>query len=132
LLESIAKSLPNIDEESLNNLPSILNLSVFKLSMALSKANLPIKGLTVSEGQVLINGLPIDNLSDGEKMELSVEIAKHKAGDLGVVFLDKFESLDSVSREAFLKLCLESDLQFFITLVADGELEVLTIDKGDI
>lgn len=92
----------------------------------LKTAVLPIDGVTVEAGAVLIHGLPIGNLSDGEKLELSIKIAEHKAGDVGIVLIDGFEKLNPSEQTSFIEQCKQTGLQYFITNVKDGELEIST------
>ena len=44
----------------------------------LKDAVLPIENLTVKDGIPLINGLPVSNLSEGEKLDLCVDVAISK------------------------------------------------------
>src|SRR5699024_9853952 len=54
----------------------------------LETASIPIQGLTVEDGIPLIHGLPISNLSDGELLELCVDITVSKPGQLGIILVD--------------------------------------------
>ena len=98
-------------------------------SKLLENAKLPISGLIIEDGVIKIKNnkgifIPVSNLSEGEKLELCIDIAKAKSGSLGIVLVDGFEKLDSVSREQFIEKAKESGLQFFITRVTDNELEI--------
>lgn len=90
----------------------------------LEKSTMPITGMSMQDGTVRINGLPIENLSTGEKLQLTVDIAVQKTGDLKVIFVDKLESLDTATREKFIEKCRQTGLQFFLTRVTDDEFEV--------
>jgi DNA repair exonuclease SbcCD ATPase subunit len=81
----------------------------------LKTAKMPIEGISVDEkGLIRINGTLIDGLSDGEKLELAMTIAKAQAGELKVICLDRFESLKSEQKE-ILETALSDDYQYFIT-----------------
>ena len=54
----------------------------------LAEAHIPVEGLTVENGIPLINGLPISNLSDGELLELCVDISVCKPGQLEIILID--------------------------------------------
>ena len=78
----------------------------------LETATIPVDGLTVENGIPLIHGLPISNLSDGELLELCVDITVSKPGQLG-------------SRERLYAKCKDKGLQLIATRVTDSdELEV--------
>jgi len=81
----------------------------------LKTAQMPIEGISVDEnGNIRIDGTLIDGLSDGEKLELAMKIAKAQAGDLKVICLDRFESLKSEQKK-ILETALTDDFQYFIT-----------------
>ena len=87
----------------------------------LKTAKMPIEGISVDEkGLIRINGTLIDGLSDGEKLELAMTIAKAQAGELKVICLDRFESLKSKQKE-ILETALSDDYQYFITEHTDDK-----------
>ncbi|MBB6625220.1 hypothetical protein H7E67_17530 [Clostridium gasigenes] len=94
----------------------------------LKTAKMPIKGISVDvEGNVRIGGMLIDNLSDGEKLELAMRVAKASCGELKVICMDRFESLDKDSQEELLVEMEADEYQYFVTEVAkteSGEIEV--------
>ena len=61
----------------------------------LETAKIPVEGLTVENGVPLIRGLPISNLSDGELLELCVDISVSKPGQLQIILVDGAERLDT-------------------------------------
>ena len=81
----------------------------------LKTATLPIKGLTVDNGIPLINGLPVSNLSEGQKLMLCVDIALSKPNNLKLILLDGVEKLSDENREALYNKCKEKGLQFIAT-----------------
>lgn len=101
-------------------------------SELLKTATMPIEGISVDvDGNVRINGKLIDGLSDGEKLELAMRVAKAQCGSLKVICMDKWESLDKNAQEHLLKEMTEDEFQYFVTEVAateNGEIEVEKID----
>ena len=87
----------------------------------LQKAVIPIKGLTVKDGVPLINGLPVSNLSEGEKLDLCIDVAIEKPNGLQIVLIDGVEKLATSMREALYKKCKEKNLQFIATRTTDDE-----------
>ena len=95
----------------------------------LKKGKLPISGMKLENGIIKILNMSdvyvtVDGLSEGEKLELCIDIAVAKTGELKTVLVDGFEKLDKESRKAFIKKAKKSGLQYFITRVANGELEI--------
>ena len=87
----------------------------------LAEAEIPVEGLTVEEGVPLIHGLPVSNLSDGELLELCVDITVSKPGQLQMILIDGTERLDTESRERLYAKCKEKGLQIIATRVADSD-----------
>lgn len=98
----------------------------------LAEANMPLGEMSIDGDQVLIkkpNGdLPISNLSEGEKLDLCVDIAlKNKTG-LQIVLIDGVEKLSPVNRQHLYDRCKASGLQFIATrTTADNELTVVEL-----
>lgn len=88
----------------------------------LKTAEMPIDGISVdSRGFIRINNTLIDGLSDGEKLELAMRIAKAQAGELKVICLDKFESLNPAAQAKLLNEMTNDEYQYFVTsTMADG------------
>jgi hypothetical protein len=91
----------------------------------LETATLPIEGLTVENGIPLINGLPVSNRSDGELLELCVDIAISNPSGLQIILIDGAEKLDDESRSRLYAKCKEKGLQFIAARTTnDNELMV--------
>lgn len=82
-------------------------------------ATLPIPGLEVKDGELYRDGVPFERLNKAQQARIAIEVAKLRAGELRVVCVDEFESLEASMRDEVLRLAEEADLQFFVTRVAD-------------
>lgn len=92
----------------------------------LKSASIPIDGLTVENGVPLIHGLPVSNLSEGEKLSLCVDIALSKPNSLQIILIDGSERLSDENREKLYAKCKEKGLQFIATRTTNNEeLEVV-------
>ena len=85
----------------------------------LQEATIPIDGLTVKDGIPLIHGLPISNLSDGEKLDLCIDVAIQKPNGLQIILIDGVEKLSSDMRNELYRKCKEKGLQFIATRTTD-------------
>lgn len=91
----------------------------------LESASLPVDGLTVKDGVPLINGLPVSNLSEGEKLNLCVDIALSKPNNLQIILIDGAEKLSDDNRNKLYEKCKEKGLQFIATRTTnENELKV--------
>lgn len=87
----------------------------------LETATIPIKGLTVVNGIPLINGLPVSNLSEGEKLDLCIDVAIQKPNGLQIILIDGVEKLSTENREKLYQKCKDKGLQFVATRTTDDE-----------
>lgn len=91
----------------------------------LKTATIPIKGFTVENGIPLINELPVSNLSEGEQLELCVDVALSKPNALQLILIDGAEKLSDENRNKLYSKCKEKGLQFIATRTTnDDEMEV--------
>ena len=119
-------------EEETEQLTEVSNEFTRKIELArklpgkiLETATLPVAGLTVENGIPLINGLPVTNLSEGEKLELCVDVALSKPNSLQVILIDGVERLSDSNRERLYAKCKEKGLQFIATRTTNSdELEI--------
>ena len=97
----------------------------------LQTAKMPIEGISVDvDGRVRINETLIDGLSDGEKLELAMKVAKAQCGELKVICMDKWESLDKAVQTKLIEEMMSDDYQYFITEVTDSkEVEIEKIGE---
>ena len=67
----------------------------------------------------------MSNLSDGEKLDLCVDVAISKKNSLQMILIDGAERLDDESRNALYEKCKAKGLQFIATRTTNNdELEV--------
>jgi len=94
----------------------------------LATAQIPVDGLTVENGIPLVHGLPISNLSEGEKLDLCIEIAISRPNSLQLILLDGTEKLSDANRERLYRRCKEKGLQFIATRTTNAnEMEVTVL-----
>lgn len=87
---------------------------------------LPIPGLVVRDGEIYRNDIHFDRLNTAQQVDIAVEIAKLRAGDLGVICVDGLELLDPDAFEEFKQRALDSGLQLFVTRVSAEDFSVTT------
>ena len=113
------------------NLTNKIEYMRTKPQMLLSKAQMPIEGITVdNQGNILISNRPIINLSGGERIKLAVNIARAAAGPLKTILINGFEALSPKAQQHFIEECTGDGYQYIITKVTNGELRIVNIDDN--
>ncbi len=93
--------------------------------------SLPIPGLEVRDGEIYRNNVVFDHLNTAQQVDIAVEIAKLRAGELGIVCVDRIEALDSKMFASFRERLIESGLQAFVTRVDHSDDAEFTIDTNN-
>lgn len=88
--------------------------------------SLPIPGLEVVDGDIYRDGVQFDRLNQAQQVQIAVDVAKLRTGELGLMCLDGVECLDSTSMEALRVAAEESGLQLFVSRVTDDEFNIKT------
>lgn len=87
----------------------------------LAEAKLPLSNMSTDGDCVLIDSLPVSNLSEGEKLQLCVDVAVKNNKGLQIVLIDGVEKLSIVNREALFDRCKKANVQFIATRTTDDK-----------
>jgi len=109
-----------------DELTSIIETARKKPSELLKQHTLPIEGISVDENSMIrINGILLDGLSDGEKLESAIKIALQRMGEFKVMCLDGMEKLNKSEQKKIIELCEETEereaIQIFATITNDSD-----------
>lgn len=119
-MKSMQNELETLEEHS-KALTSKIELARELPGEILKTATIPVNGLTVKDGIPLINGLPVSNLSEGEQLQLCVDVALSKPNSLQIILIDGAEKLSEKNRIALYEKCKEKGLQFIATRTTDSD-----------
>ena len=81
----------------------------------LKEVEIPVKNLTVENGIPLVNGLPVGNLSEGEKLQLCVDVTLGDENNLKLILIDGTEKLSEENRKKLYEICKEKGLTVIAT-----------------
>lgn len=110
-----------LEEESARRSATLDNLDALK-RRALDR--LPIQGVEIADGEILVNGIPFDRVNTAARVQFVLNVAMLRKGTLPLVLLDGLECLDPETFEAFVNAASHLDAQFICTRVTEGPLEV--------
>jgi exonuclease SbcC len=105
-----------------DSLTSIIETARNKPAELLKQHKLPIDDISVDNNSMIrINGVLLDGLSDGEKLEAAFKIALQRIGELRIMCLDGLEKLNQSEQKKLIKLCEDNDIQAFVTITKDTD-----------
>ena len=88
---------------------------------------LPIKGLEIREGAVFVDGLQFERVNSARQIEVAFQVAKLRAGKVGLIVADGLERFDEETYRTFEAAAASAGLQFVVGRVGSGELSVRTL-----
>lgn len=112
------------------NLDQCVAIARQKPAELLQEIKLPVPGLGIDDNmQITVDGLPIRNLSTSRQIKLALDIARATAGQLKLICVDRWESLDAEQRDIFLREIDNDGFQYFISHVTSGDLQITTDEQ---
>lgn len=98
----------------------------------LSSATMPVEGLEFNESELLFNGIPLKQASDGEKLMVSLGISMALNPDLRVLRIKDGSLLDSSNRKILYEAIKDKDYQLWMEQVSDDSNVGILIEEGHI
>lgn len=105
------------------------NIKTEKLKV-IQSSNLPVDGLEFDEDGVYLNGIPVEQISSGERTELSVAIGMALNPELRVMLIHDGSLLDSDRLQTIAKMAGEQDYQVWIESVDESGQVGVFIEDG--
>lgn len=96
----------------------------------LEKAELPLPGLSVEDGELIYHGQKWDNMSGSDQLKVSTAIIRKLNPKCGFVLLDKLEQMDLNTLQEFGKWLEQEGLQAIATRVSTGGECSVIIEDG--
>ncbi|WP_086348757.1 AAA family ATPase [Candidatus Enterococcus clewellii] len=96
----------------------------------LNKADLPLPGLSVNEGELIYNGQQWDNMSGSDQLKVSTAIVRKLKPQCGFILLDKLEQMDMLTLKEFGQWLEQEGLQAIATRVSTGDECSIVIEDG--
>ena len=101
-----------------------------KMKAEVEAANMPLPGLGLENGMVMLDGLPLDQASDADQLRLSVAIAMRSNPKLRVIRIRDGSLLDEDSLKLMAQMADENDFQVWIEQVDSSGKIGFVIEDG--
>lgn len=102
----------------------------FEKMQVISKANLPVDGLSLGNGFVIYNGVPFDQASDAEQLRVSISIAMASNPKLRVIRVRDGSLLDEAALKLLEQMANEKDYQVWIERVNSSGKVGFVLENG--
>ena len=103
-----------------------------QIANAMAEANMPIPGLSLTAGTVMLNGLPFDQASDAERLRASVAIAMAGNPQLRVIRIKDGSLLDDGGIQMIADLAKENDYQVWLERVDSTGKIGIVMEDGEV
>ena len=103
-----------------------------KRRAAVSGAKMPVEGLTIADGKVLFNGIPLRQLGEAQQILLSIRIVLARSPKLRLVRIDHGEALDDGALAMLYELMEELDCTAWISKVDTTGKVGIYLEDGEI
>lgn len=98
----------------------------------LNGADMPLPGLSVTDGELTYNGQPWDCMSSSEQLIAATSIVRRLNPECGFVLLDRLEAMDTDTLAAFGRWLEGEGLQAIATRVSTGGECQIIIEDGEV
>jgi len=88
---------------------------------AIAGAQIPIDGLEITEDGILVDGLPLESRSDGERLLIALKIAIHANPDCPIIAVKRATLFDSATLAELYRAAGEAGAQLIVEHVTDDE-----------
>lgn len=126
--EGIEKQLRE-KRQAIDNLSRVIEGRAEQKATAMQTAAMPIEGLTFNENNVHFNGIPLDQLGEGEQIRISTAIAMAANPELRILRILHGEALDEDSLSIIATMAEENDFQIWMAKVdSSGKVGIVMED----
>ena len=99
---------------------------------AISLAKMPVAGLSLGDGEVMLNELPFEQASDAERLKVSIAIAMAMNPKLRVIRIRDGSLLDENSMKAIAEMAHEGGYQFWVERVETSGKVGIVLEDGEV
>lgn len=103
-----------------------------QIADAIARAKMPVPGLSFGDGEVLLNGLPLDQASAAEQLRLSTAIGMASAPKLRVMLVRDGSLLDDEGERILSELAAENDFQLWVEAVDTSGKVGIVLEAGEV
>ncbi|WP_294138375.1 AAA family ATPase [Sphingomonas sp.] len=100
------------------------------IAASIERANMPVPGLSFGDGEVLFNGLPLDQASSAEQLRVSTAIGMATSPKLRVMLVRDGSLLDDEGERILATLAEENDFQLWVEAVDTSGKVGIVLEDG--
>lgn len=119
-------------ERESDDLTKAMDARSNQIADAITRAKMPVPGLSFGDGEVLLNGLPLDQASAAEQLRLSTAIGMASAPKLRVMLVRDGSLLDDEGERILSELAAENDFQLWVEAVDTSGKVGIVLEAGEV
>lgn len=124
VIEEMERSLEELNKEAKDKNDALDRIDRLKASML---ENLPVPGMTITDGEIYIDGVPFDRINTSNQIRVCMQLAAQRAGELKLICVDGLEALDQERFDRFVDAASKTDCQFIVTRVTNRDFAVESV-----
>lgn len=98
---------------------------------AIARAKMPIEGLSIGDGEVLFDGLPFSQASNGKQIEVSVSLAMASNPKLRVLRIKDGSLLDEKRMAQIAEMAVANGYQVWVERIDAGAMPSVVMEDGE-
>lgn len=118
--------------QQVEDLVQAMQVRVFRKNQAIAAAKMPIDGLSFGDGEVIMNGLPLNQASSAEQLRVSVAVAMAANPKLKVLRIKDGSLLDHAGMEILRTMVGAADYQVWIERVDSSGKVGIVMEDGEV
>lgn len=129
--EQAAARVRSLEDESNEYTRRLELIKAYKTDL-ISNAKFPIDGLSFGEDGIEYKGIPFEQVSSAQKLEVSLSVAMALNPELRVIRIDNGSLLDSEHLSVIEKVAQDKDFQIWIEMVEESGQVGIYIEDGEV
>jgi hypothetical protein len=108
---------------------ALKRLEIYKAELC---KDIPIEGLDLSGGDVIVNGLPWRKLNTAQQLKISVKVCALRLSGkpLHTLLVDNAERLDKENRRILCRELLAAGIDAFVFVVTDSDFRIVPFESA--
>ncbi|MCK5138430.1 MAG: hypothetical protein KAQ85_01180, partial [Thermodesulfovibrionia bacterium] len=121
------------EDKKLKATQALIDARDVERNKAISEAKIPVKGLEIKEGSLVLNGNPFSQASTAERIEVASSLSVMSNKDIKIINIKDASLLDAEVLKRVSDVANKNDCQIFLEIVNNNEnVELVFEETGEV